>query len=207
MDKRKMVLAFLVTSLSWLSTVDCRAQSVAKTAIQPQKKQQNVKVVIRKDGQLIEKDTTIVTSDSKNYTITTKEMTLAADSLYHSLGDDTNGKTVTVTVIQDNENGGTGSKAGTNTYTYTIGDSLQKNGSQKMVRKINGKPMIIMEGGEGQTFDLPVRASSGTTRIVMHKMVDPYAFDPRDPTIVSYKKKDVGKGEEKITIVRKKAEK
>ena len=39
----------------------------------------------------------------------------------------------------------------------------------------------------------------------MRKVRNPFAFDPTDPTIVSYKKKDVGKDEEKITIVRKKA--
>jgi hypothetical protein len=40
---------------------------------------------------------------------------------------------------------------------------------------------------------------------MMRKVRDPFAFDPTDPTIVSYQKKDVGKDEEKITIVRKKA--
>jgi hypothetical protein len=207
MDKKILVFAFLATAFTWLSTDDCRAQTVAKTSNQPQKKQQNVKVVIRKDGQLIEKDTIIVLEGSKNFTVTTNQLTAGADSVHYKIGDDAKGKKVTFTVIQDNENGGKGSKAGTYTYTYTVGDSLQKNGTQRMVRKVNGKPMIIMDNEGGQTFDLPVRASSGANRIIMHKMVDPYAFDPTDPSIVSYKKKDVGKGEEKITIVRKKTEK
>ena len=33
---------------------------------------------------------------------------------------------------------------------------------------------------------------------------DPFAMDPKDPDIVSYDKKDIGKGLEKITIIRKK---
>jgi hypothetical protein len=40
---------------------------------------------------------------------------------------------------------------------------------------------------------------------MMRQPCDPFAFDPTDTTIVSYNKKDMGKGLEKITIVRKKA--
>ena len=36
------------------------------------------------------------------------------------------------------------------------------------------------------------------------RKADPFSFHPTDPSIVSYRKKDVGKGLEKITIVRKK---
>jgi hypothetical protein len=33
---------------------------------------------------------------------------------------------------------------------------------------------------------------------------DPFALDPNDDAIISYDKKDIGKGLEKITIIRKK---
>ena len=34
--------------------------------------------------------------------------------------------------------------------------------------------------------------------------VDPFSFDTKDASIISYEKKDIGKGLEKITIIRKK---
>ena len=206
MKKSIIIFAAPAFALLWLTSGNSNAQVGVETSVQPQKKEQNVKIVIRKDGQLIEKDTTIVTGDSKNFTYTTKKMTVAADSLYHSIGDDQTGKTVTVTVFDDNGDKGKGSRTSTHTYTYTISDSLQKNGTQKLVRKIEGKPfLIIMENGEGKTFDLTDSLTTVANQIMVRKVRDPFAFDPTDPTIVSYQKKDVGKDEEKITIVRKKA--
>ena len=206
MKKSIIIFAAPAFALLWLTSGNSNAQVGVETSVQPQKKEQNVKIVIRKDGQLIEKDTTIVTGDSKNFTYTTKKMTVAADSLYHSIGDDQTGKTVTVTVFDDNGDKGKGSRTSTHTYTYTISDSLQKNGTQKLVRKIEGKPfLIIMENGEGKTFDLTDSPTTVANQIMVRKVRDPFAFDPTDPTIVSYQKKDVGKDEEKITIVRKKA--
>jgi hypothetical protein len=204
MKKSMIIFASLAFAVLNLNYSNSNAQIGVKTYSQPQKKEQSVKVVIRKDGQLIEKDT-IVTGDSKNFTYITKKMTVAADSLYHSIGDDLTGKMVTVTVFDDNGDKGKGSKTSTHTYTYTIGDSLQKNGTQKLVRKIEGRPLIIMENGEGKTFDLTDSPTTVANQIMMHKVRDPFAFDPTDPTIVSYQKKDVGKDKEKITIVRKKA--
>ena len=205
MKKSMIIFAVPAFALLWLTSGNSNAQVGVKTSGQSQKKEQNVKTVIRKDGQLIEKDTTIVNGNSKNFTFTTKNMTVVADSLYQSIGDDLKGKTVTVTVFDDNGDNGKSSKTSTHTYTYTISDSLQKNGTQKLVRKIEGRPLIIMENGEGKTFDLQDSPTPVANQMMMLKVRDPFAFDPTDPTIVSYKKKDVGKDEEKITIVRKKA--
>jgi len=205
MKKKMIIFAAPAFALLWFTYGNSNAQVGVKTSGQPQKKEQNVKMVIRKDGQLIEKDTTIVAGNSKSFTYTTKNMTVVADSLYHSMGDNLKGKTVTVTVFDDNGDSGKGSKTTTHTYTYTIGDSLPKNGTQKLVRKIEGRPLIIMENGEGKTFDVLDAPTAGANRIMIRKDRDPFAFDPTDPTIVSYQKKDVGKDEEKITIVRKKA--
>lgn len=205
MKKSWMIFAAQALALLWLTSGNSNAQVGVKASGQPQKKEQNVKIVIRKDGRLIEKDTTIVAGNSNSFTYTTKNMTVMADSLYHSMGDDLKGKTVTVTVFDDNGDNRKSSKTSTHTYTYTIGDSLQNLGTQKLVRKIEGRPLIIMENGEGKTFDLPDSPAPGTNQIMMRKIRDPFAFDPTDPNIVSYQKKDVGKDEEKITIVRKKA--
>jgi hypothetical protein len=205
MKRSIRVLKVLASALIILSAGNCHAQKVAETSGHPPKKVVDVKVVVKKDGKLIEKDTAIVGGESRNFTFNTGEMTVVADSLYHSMGDDTKGKTVTVTVFDDGKASGKGNQKGTHTYTYTIGDSLQKNGTQKLVRKIEGKPVIIMENGDGKTFDEPVWQSGSADRVILQRKRDPFAFDPTDPTIVSYKKKDVGKDEERITIVRKKA--
>ena len=203
---RKSIVAFVILAISlfWLSVGNSDAQDVVKTSGQPQKKEQKVRVVIRKDGQLIEKDSTIVNGKSRNFTFTTNKMTVIADSVRQSMGDDAKGKTVTVTVIEDTGDAGQGLKSNARTYTYSIGDSLQKGGTGKTIRKAGGKPLIIMNTGEGETYDLPFSSSPGKNSKFKHKILDPYAFDPTDPTIVSYKKKDVGKDKEKITIVRKK---
>ena len=37
-----------------------------------------------------------------------------------------------------------------------------------------------------------------------HFGADPFSFDTKDESIISYEKKDIGKGLEKITIIRKK---
>ena len=162
-----------------ISTFTC----IAQTATQSQK---NVNVVIKEDLKKVQ-----------------LEMTKMADSTYHQLDldKDLKGKKVTVTVIESSD--GTGKSS---TYTYSIGDTLQSKEAQKAVRSVGGKRMIIMQNGKGENFDLPVNPPSvQAIRIMGHPLSDAFAFDPTDTTIVSYHKKEMGKGLEKITIVRKKA--
>ncbi|MEI6276755.1 MAG: hypothetical protein WCP08_12235 [Prolixibacteraceae bacterium] len=161
------------------------ATCLAQTANGQQKKEQNVKVVIREDPKTVQKG-----------------MTIMADSAYHQLGTDLKDKKVTVTVIDSGD--GTGNSS---TYSYTIGDSLQSKEGHKIVRSVGGKKMIIMKDGESEGFNVSAISPvvNGYRMIVDHPLHDSFAFDPGDTTIVSYKKKDMGKGLEKITIVRKKA--
>jgi hypothetical protein len=160
-----------------------RAQAVSKTTQQPQKIEQQELIVVKEDPKKVEKG-----------------MTMMPDTIYHQMGDDLKNKKVTVTVIENKGSEGKGK-----TYTYTIIDSLQNNAGTKVAGMGNGKKMIIMQDGDTEKSDLPTPLPSGHAyRIISHTLRDPFAFDPADTTIVSYNKKDMGKGLEKITIVRKK---
>jgi hypothetical protein len=160
MRKNISRLALLLVLFAWLSPdVHAFTNFAVSEAGNPQEKEQTVKVVIKKEGKLIEKDTTFI--------------------------DD-----------------GKGSKS--YTYTYTVGDTLQNDIPAKVARLGDQKRLIIMQESEGGAFDRQVTPSGAAVWVEGHQMRDPYAFDSSDPNIVSYKKKDIGKGQEKITIVRKK---
>ena len=184
MKKSIEILKLLGLIVLWFfPTIHSEAQTASASAGTPQKKEQKVKILINEDGKTVE-----------------KEMTIMADSAYHQLGDDLHQKSVTVTVTDDKNGAGESS-----TYTYTIGDTLQNDVARKVVRLGDGKKMIIMDSGNGVSFDTPAPRHGTAFIIKNHPLSDPYAFDPNDPNIISYQKKDKGKDLEKITIVRKKA--
>jgi hypothetical protein len=176
--KSTAILTILIAGFCF-SAGTCAAQ----TATQQQKQEKSVKLVIGEGSVKVKQD-----------------MTLLADSIHHQLGTDLKEKRVTVTVIESAD--GTGNSS---TYSYTIGDSLQRKEGQKGVGSFSGKKMIITKNGKSQNFDFPApRPSVKGYRIKGYPQRDSFAFDPADTTIVSYKKKDMGKGLEKIIIVRKK---
>ena len=181
--KSTAILTILIAGFCF-STVTC----VAQNTVQPPKQEKGAKVVIGEDPVKVKHD-----------------MTLLADSIYHQLGTDQGTdlkeKKVTVTVIESGDGTGNGS-----TFTYTIGDSLQNKEGHKIVRSAGGQKMIIMRDGKSEDIDLTAMPATGKRyKINGFSLRDPFAFDPADTTIVSYKKKDMAKGLEKITIVRKKA--
>jgi hypothetical protein len=88
---------------------------------------------------------------------------------------------------------------------YYAGDSVQKLVSPHILSPDQIKRMVIMKNGPGPSADavVPQWSETGRSFSVTH---DPFAFDTTDPDIISYKKKDVGKDQEKIIIIRKKKE-
>jgi len=172
---RCLFLAIVIILTVWLSPeVKGISQSDTKQSAHPQKKEQTIKVLIKKDGKLIESDTTMITKD---------------------------GKEQRVMVIVNQEDADNGKVT---TYTYTIGDTLQNDLERKVVRLKDDKRFIIMQNNDKAVFShSDSSAGKGAVEIVGVHM-DPYAFDPSDPDIVSYKKKDKRNGLEQITIVRKK---
>lgn len=181
---KSRIFLTILTAMMGLSTGNAVSQTVVKTNDQINKKEQNIKVWVKEDPKTVE-----------------KEMTIMADSAFHGLGNDLKNKKVTVTVISSDNGAGNSSS-----YSYSIGDTIPKGGEPKVARSVNGKNMIYMVRSDGENSDLttqPHRVKG--YRVSGHPSRDPFAFDPADTSIVSYQKKDVGKGLEKITIVRKKA--
>jgi len=166
---------------------------------QPQKKERTIKMLTSQDGKLTVKDSSAVKGSGNKVVVIGTSLSAVADSLYHGLGSGVNSKRVTVTVTDDAGNGGKG-----NTFTYTIGDTLKQDEEHKVFRIADGKHAIIMQDGAGENFTVPAVGGNLPFRFAKARMLDNYGFNPNDTSIISYKKKDLGKGLEKITIIRKK---
>ena len=199
---------------NWLfvTAILCMATMVSRGALgasgstlsvtdSPQKKERKIKIRTIKDGNMTEKDSTIATGTDNQVFVVGSSMSVKADSMYHDLGNGYDQKSVTVTVTDEGDKQGKGT-----TYTYSIGDTLKSDVSGKAFRLGNAKRAFIMRDDSGENVGMPAMSSGRTSfRVVGRQAVDPYGFRPDDPSIVSYRKKEMGKGLEKITIIRKKA--
>lgn len=165
---------------------------------QPGIKEKKVKVLIRENGKLVEKDTTIV-NGANGVVVIGKQMTILADSIYGGMGKDLKNKTVTVTVTDDQAVSGQ-----PGTFFYTIGDTLQSDVTKKTIRLDDGKKMIILQNDGNAQYGSRHGYRTVSDAKVFQVTRDPFSFDANDSNVVSYKKKDLGKGLEKITIIRKK---
>ena len=167
----------------------------------PQKKERKIKIMTIKDGKMTEKDSTIATGSGNQVFVVGSSMSVKADSMFHDLGNGYDQKSVTVTVTDEGDKNGKGT-----TYTYSIGDTLKQDVSGKAFRSGNAKRAFIMRDDSGENAVMPEMRSGRTSfRVAGGHTIDPYGFRPDDPSIVSYRKKELGKGLEKITIIRKKA--
>ena len=200
MKKNIVLFVAMVVFTSWHSpeVYDVPQSAVAKSG-QPQKKEQRIKTVIIKDGKMIESDTTIVGGEDKAKVKVQKEMIILADSVFHQTGDNLKDRRVTVTVTDDSEKGDK-----TSTFTYSIGDTLKNDLERKVIRLNDGKRMIFMQGGEDAASNSSGLTKDSSGKRNVRGVQDRYSKDASDPNIVSYSKKDIGKGLEKIVIVRKK---
>ena len=182
--KKSGVFLTILTVVFCLSAGTGLSQTVIKTTDQVQKKDQNIKVRVNGIPKNLE-----------------KELTIVADSAFKGLGNDLKDKKITVTVTSTDDGNGNSSS-----YSYSIGDSIPKNGDAKTVKSVNANHMMIMQSADGENSDLTTAPYQVRGyRLSGHPRRDPFAFNPSDTSIVSYNKKDMGKGLEKITIVRKKA--
>ena len=198
---------------NWLfvTAILCMATLVSKDALgasgsassvtdSPQKKERKIKIMAIKDGKMMEKDSTIVTGTGNQVFVVGSSMSVKADSMYHDLGNGYDQKSVTVTVTDEGDKNGKGT-----TYTYSIGDTLKQDVSGKSFRLGNAKHAFIMRDDSGENAGMPAMSSGRTSfRVVGGYAIDPYGFRPDDPSIVSYRKKEMAKGLEKITIIRNK---
>ncbi|MCK9411578.1 MAG: hypothetical protein M0Q53_04700 [Prolixibacteraceae bacterium] len=163
-----------------------------------QKKEQHVKVMVSHDGKVTKIDTTFNFADEKL-------IQLKVDSLLKKL-EVVKGKAgePNIVIVRGMGHGG-----GNRQFRVMYNNS-DSNGV-----KCEKKIVMIGKGGGITAFDSdgdmmmpppPPPPPMPPFHVNGFKMTrsDPFAMDPDDKDIVTYDKKDIGKGLEKITIVRKK---
>lgn len=195
-----MALLFTTSSFTFSPAVDASLVDDP-----PQKKEQRVKVIVRKDGKETKIDTTFNLPDEKM-------ISAKVDSMLKKLEvEGLEAGNFDVLIHHPDKrmnyiNHGGANFPGDEKFDILIqhGDS----GMRKHVRK------IIHIGENGDVFSLggpqenellpppppPVPPISWYSQFG----VDPFAFDSKDESIISYDKKNIGKGLERITIIRKK---
>ena len=90
--------------------------------------------------------------------------------------------------------------------SFKVDSMLKKMDVKRIIRSGNDRSISIFDGPEGdEMLPPPPPPMSPNSQFIIHKRFgDPFAFDSKDPSVISYEKKDIGKGLEKITIIRKK---
>ena len=177
----------------------------------PQKKVQRVKVSANKDGKETKIDTTFSLTDEKM--IHAKVDSLLKKLDIEVIGSDEpdiiihrSGKHMQLKNIAGNYLPGDDKFD----ILYQSGDPGTNKHMKKIIRISDGKFICKYDTTNTNTNSdelisppPPIPPHSG---IRMYKRFggDPFAFDTNDESIISYDKKDIGKGLEKITIIRKK---
>ncbi len=173
----------------------------------PPKKVQRVKVIVNKDGKETKIDTTFNLMDDKMVQEKVDSVLYQLDGEKFGPGDHgmaihRGGKRIKCTVT-DNFNG-----PDDENFDIFIqkGDTCKTKDIRKVIRLRGLKNGLNVEGMEGNDLipPLPPIPSHGSFMFHNRMAADPYAFDTRDESVVSYEKKDIGDGLEKITIIRKK---
>lgn len=168
---------------------------------EPQKKEQRVKVIVNQNGKEIKIDTTFNFADQKSIQAKVDSILkqngieqVCAEGNHVIILKDGNHMTMT-----QSGNGMPGSEE--MQVFYHEGDSGKVKG--KKIVRIHKKGDIAIFDADGEMIPPPPPMPPLHVRAIMnHK--DPFAINPDDEDIVTYDKKDIGKGLEKITIVRKK---
>ena len=161
-----------------------------------QKKEQHVKVMVSQNGKVTKIDTTFNFADEKL-------IQLKVDSLLKKL-EVVKGKDGEANVFIMH---GKGPNGGTRQYSvmYSNCDSDGVKGGKKVMIIGNGKGIATFDS-DGDMMPPPPPPPPPPFHVNGFRMTrsDPFAMDPDNKDIISYDKKDIGKGLEKITIVRKK---
>ena len=188
--------------LVWILPVSrASAQTITSTGSQTQKKSQTISVQVKDNAKVAVKDTIIVVTKVNNLTYSAGNVAFNTDTIILS-GDGTSRERKFI-VFNNDSKGHTGKDSVRVTCIVTTGDTLDNKPIHDMKWLGDGKRMIIMQDESGRNFDLPTRPP-GTRVRTGYPLHNSFALDPTDSDIVSYKKKDIGKNQEKITIIRKK---
>ncbi len=168
---------------------------------EPQKKEQRVKVVVNKNGKEIKIDTTFNFADEK--VIQAKvDSILKAEGVENIHSD---GKKI---VIMKNGNhmsvhhSGKDMPGNEEIQVFYQDEDSGKVKSKKVIRFQKEGDMVLVDNVGDMIPPVPPVPPIHMKSFSFHN--DPFAMDPNDEDIVTYDRKDIGKGLEKITIVRKK---
>ena len=172
----------------------------------PQKKEQRVKVIVKKDGKETKIDTTFNLPDEKLINAKVDSMLKKLDiegidsKKFDVLIQQHPGKRMKF--INRGEN-----LAGDEQFDIMIqqGDSGLTKHVRKIIRLGANGDVISMDDSDNIEL-LPPPPPPPPPPFMMNEQFgsDAFSFDTNDASIISYDKKDIGKGLEKITIIRKK---
>jgi len=202
------LLAMLLSASSFTFSPSVDAQLAGN---EPQKKEQKVKVIVKKDGKETKIDTTFHLPDEKM-------INWKVDSMLTKLGIERNDSERMNVLIhhpvkrKNYTNRGRANLPEEEQFDVMIqqGDS----GMTKHIRKIirtgeNGNVISLGEMEDGEFLAPPPPPPPPPPPVPPFMMSgqswdDSFEFDTNDASVISYTKKDIGKGLEKITIIRKK---
>jgi len=169
-----------------------------------QKKEQHVKVMVSQNGKTIKIDTTFNLPDEKL-------IQFKVDSILKKYGKGGMAAGDEKVIILRGGNHMTMSQGGKNfsgadqiSVFYNSDDSGKVKHERKVIRMERNGNSIVMHDMDGDMIEFPPPVPPVHVRGFRVFGGDPFAFNPDDKDIISYDKKDLGKGLEKITIVRKK---
>ncbi|MEI6275542.1 MAG: hypothetical protein WCP08_06115 [Prolixibacteraceae bacterium] len=168
----------------------------------PQKKEQHLKIMMNQNGNEISIDTTFSMLDEK-------AMQYKVDSIMKNLDKSGNSKIIILKGGGAMAHGHHSSNLpgeGQFEVLFDNSDSGKVRNVRKVIRMENGGHVIMTENLEGDMMPPPPPPPPPAFRMKTFRVAsdDPYTHDPDNADIVSYEKKDLGKGLEKITIIRKK---
>lgn len=172
-----------------------------KAGDDPQKKEQRVKVIVHQDGKEIKIDTTFNYADQK--AVQGKIDSILKKNGIEKFSADgghvlimKEGKHMNISHSASKEPGDKEIEV-----FYQEGDSGKSKG--KKIVRIQKEGDIAIFDGDGEMIPPPPPVPPLHVRAFRNHS-DPFAINPNDEDIVTYDRKDIGKGLEKITIVRKK---
>ena len=184
--------------------------NVALADNSPQKKVQRVKVFVNKDGKTTSIDTTFSLSDEKAVQVKVdsilKKVQIVGKSDGKSVVHMHNG----AKVVKMSKSTGNNSTGGQQFDIFISSDDSTGKSDEKRIIYFgdNGKTEfsgnMYTDGMVPPPPPPPVPPLPQANHSYLQFGADPFSFDTKDESIISYEKKDIGKGLEKITIIRKK---
>ena len=170
-----------------------------------QNKEQRVKIIIDENGKVTKIDTTFNLPDEK-------ALQAKVDSMMKKL--EKEGKLAgehKVIILRGGDQMKHMQHSGDKQFEvfYNTNDSGKVTHARRIIRMGDGGD-VVLDNIEGDMIPPPPPMppmppmAPGHMKVMRFGGGDPYAHDPDNADIVSYEKKDIGKGLEKITIVRKK---